>query len=906
MDFFKFFQKESAKPQSPEILNEQIRLVAYQNSASILFDTLSIDNIKNKNGGVQPQQPQPQQQQQQTPNKTMANGKGSQSPVKPRGKVEMLKEMMFGTVPMNFQGTTTKIHYLPENNQMLLTKLFTLNLQREETKPPTSPQSSSSSTNNNNTTNTGRPLTTIITPPSPASAAPLEEMKKSASSATLQDLSKQVEHAQAADPSCSSAKDSNSNSNSSTLTKDDTVADLKSNVPNVVKPTLTTSGGNLPTSSTSSPNKTTTTTTNTTTTNNLSSSTNNASTMRSRSSSTMGARVMPKSPLQSQPQIKKVTLALCIIFGPRNDSLTPVSEAVDNPISRFHQFIMTHFVYIDMRIKPIIKLLKNQIYSKFTQMKPSNHGSLSGFGLTEVNQIYREVEKFRQYIKDLYYAPRLEKPLWIDSLSHPSTKRQYFITFLDNLRDLLPLYNTPKTKFFLTTMISSILTYNLTWLANMLASCTNSTAYRCTADRCNTLYNYENQFINQMAEMVGYTGCLSPQCRNVKAQQRLSKLVLIAPKEDVAKKFLQVISYFWRSFELVINKNNINNLSNMYSGDDLGKPFIFDQSSNNNNNNNSNTAEHQQQGTPSSSSVPMGSSFNNNNQTFNNHNSHTPMKYSTMPPIYQHGNGTPSKSTPTSPPPSIPLPTTNFNIGSYDSTVPSFIHNLPRSMLGGYSTKYVSDQSILAVPKNDFFPQLVDDLRLWIDYHPFPSPVREFTAIIADTTKSSCELVVVSKENLWSDTNPITVNQTSYPDVKILKANFSEYVSSILNTIVHFWTIGMPPESCIIYLEDKLRELFVKTLRYHETLKHYITLNQPIPSTINLLPTGVNLNIPTIQSTLLATPLASPHASVTNFDAIKQSLSGDQILLESIYTYLVNCQKPEEPSTKSSPTTTND
>ncbi|KAF2076450.1 hypothetical protein CYY_002253 [Polysphondylium violaceum] len=875
MDFFKFFTKDTSQDEKKEefdLANDQIRFVVYQNSSTLLFDTLQADYLKNRaktagaNGNVA-HKSTGQAPQQQRP----VNGKPSpsQSQLPRIGKIDMLREMMFGTVPLNIAGTTTKIHYLPDSQQLLMTKLFTLNLKRDEKKSASNTPAASSAAS--------------------ASTAPPSPTMISETHSDQQHQQQPQHNSMNLDKSIGSTTSTNSNvSSASGLVHSASTTDLMSKE----KSSLT-----------SSTNSAQTTTTSTPTNHNLTPT--KESTNRLRSSSTL-ANQSPRSPL-SQPRVTKLTVAVCVIFGPKLEILKTIaskegtaansSSSGSNPngankntgnsnhhnniaVSNFHQFIITHFLIIDMRIKFIVKLLKNQLYSKFTSNGGS--GSIGGgggsqtFGIAEITQLYSEVEKFRQYIKDFYHAPRLEKPLWLDTLTSPSTKRQTFTILLENLRELLPIYNTPKSRFFLSNIITSILSYNLSWLTLSLAANEMTPSLRCNSESCNSEYSYQNQFLYQLSQIYGYTGCVQPACKNNhNRSNKLTKFILVSPKEDISKKFLQVISYFWRTFELIINKNYLKSFEDssihLYQEYEYNVNFSNGSSnssgstSNLNNSSSSNNVPHQP---PISHHLHLNNRLHNHfKDTSNQHHQHQHQQHQQQ-----------------------------YNIGSQNLNLPNYFFDLSRSLTGSFSNKYISDFCMMALPKDDFYPKLINDLRLWIDHHPFKSPIKESSAIVADLTKCKCDIIVCSKENVWNATNPVQIHGVSYPDVSVSSGIHSEYISSTLSSVIYFWTMGMPPEACIMYLEDKLRELFSKAVVFTDTCRYYQLIKQPIPASFNVFSNTTDsshIPIPASLLTPLATPRHSPQSSVSNFSTIinrtpVSAPNGDYQLLEQILYFTNN------------------
>ncbi|KYQ91848.1 hypothetical protein DLAC_07652 [Tieghemostelium lacteum] len=851
MDFFKFFQKDSESLKNKnEISNEQIRfIIQNQNSTGVLFDTFHIDNMKNaKSTGSKSVNSKTQTLHVNSTNgpSTTVNPKstigGGQSPLKQmvvnkNGRIEMLREMIFGTVPMNVQGTTTKIHYLHDSQQILLTKLFTLNFTKRLQKQIDLQNSNSSSVEsspNGSVNNYDK----LVNMPSHQSSNNLMDLGKESQ---LNGSKHNLTHSENGNSSSSSIRARSSSSSSS---------------PGTPNSSTNINGNKSPKGGT-----------------------NNTSTLI---------------PL-SQIKVSKLTVAMCLILGPSTsnqpqqqqqqqqqkvtnvDPLTyhtpTLNEEVKQQLSKFQQFIITHYLLIDLRIKCIVKLLKNLLYSRFTQISNSRSGSLSSFTITEANLLYTEIEKFRQHIKELYQAPRLEKPIWLDILTSPSTKRQTISIFLKNLSELLPIYNTPKSNFFISNLITNILSSNLTWLSTMIGTEPNQICYLCTSEKCNQMNLYQNQFLYQLSQMYGYNGCLS--CKNRQGNHKLSKCLIISPKEELNKKFLQIASYFWRSFELVVNRNFLNFKTQLYQQNDTIP--VDNQSSTSSMSSSLSLVnlENDVNLLNSTSSYSDHQHLNNNNS--NNHSLNIKL-------LNNHYNESMDQSN--------SAKNTDYIIGSQDlQGLPSYYFDLTRSLMGGYSLKYISDCYLLGLPNRqdpELIPRVIDDLRVWLDHHPFPQgTVRETQAIIADVSKCKCEVYVCSKDNIWNTSSPFVHNGHTYSDIKLTMNQHSEYISSILSSIVYFWTIGMPPESCMIYLEDQLRNLFNKTVVFNETLKYYASVNQPFPSSFNLFQNttpSTNIQLPSTVVSPISTPKHSPNTSMK----YQNEENGDMFILENIYTFLNN------------------
>jgi len=73
------------------------------------------------------------------------------------------------------------------------------------------------------------------------------------------------------------------------------------------------------------------------------------------------------------------------------------------------------------------------------------------------------VEEFKRAITDFITAPRLLRPIWLHVVTFPDERKAVLVNFLNQLKAVHEAVNRDATKP-LSTLISSVLTYNLAWM----------------------------------------------------------------------------------------------------------------------------------------------------------------------------------------------------------------------------------------------------------------------------------------------------------------------------------------------------------------------------------------------------------------------------------------------------------
>ncbi|XP_068258995.1 folliculin-interacting protein 2 isoform X2 [Nyctibius grandis] len=180
----------------------------------------------------------------------------------------------------------------------------------------------------------------------------------------------------------------------------------------------------------------------------------------------------------------------------------------------------------------------------------------------------------------------------------------------------------------------------------------------------------------------------------------------------------------------------------------------------------------------------------------------------------------------------LPLPRSN--------TVSSqCVKNFGRSLLGGYCHTYIPDLVLHGINNDEKLKQcLLGDL-LHAMHHPvLDEPIAEAVCIIADTDKWNVQ-VATSQRKMMD-------NMKLGKDVLV-----SSQVSSLLQSILQLYKLNVPADFCIMHLEDRLQEMYLKSKMLSEYLRGH--------TRVHVKELGIVLGIESNDLPLLAA-IASTHS----------------------------------------------
>ncbi|KAM7167957.1 folliculin-interacting protein 2 isoform 4-T5 [Macrochelys suwanniensis] len=180
----------------------------------------------------------------------------------------------------------------------------------------------------------------------------------------------------------------------------------------------------------------------------------------------------------------------------------------------------------------------------------------------------------------------------------------------------------------------------------------------------------------------------------------------------------------------------------------------------------------------------------------------------------------------------LPLPRSNI-ISS-----PS-VKNFGRSLLGGYCPTYMPDLVLHGISSDEKLKQwLPADLLHAVHYPVLDEPIAEAVCIIADTDKWNVQVATSQRKMMDS--------MKLGKDVLV-----SSQVSSLLQSILQLYKLNLPADFCIMHLEDRLQEMYLKSKMLSEYLRGH--------TRVHVKELGIVLGIESNDLPLLAA-IASTHS----------------------------------------------
>ncbi|XP_013084191.2 folliculin-interacting protein 2-like isoform X1 [Biomphalaria glabrata] len=223
----------------------------------------------------------------------------------------------------------------------------------------------------------------------------------------------------------------------------------------------------------------------------------------------------------------KCKLAIGILFG-------SYDEKDEENHNLFQSFFFSHFALIESHVEKLRSIVEKAYFNK-RNFLPS---------------IVEALDNFRDALYDLYMAPRLQEPVWLTLMPSNTYKTKLCEKFMKVFVNLVVKYDNKNCKFFMSTLLSAVLTQHLAWVATVTpADCIPSNTYldKHTAKWVDTLAKTHpyNPLWAQLGDLFGAIGF----------PLKISRTVVVGKKADVVKDFLYILSYFIRCSEIHENSD---------------------------------------------------------------------------------------------------------------------------------------------------------------------------------------------------------------------------------------------------------------------------------------------------------------------------------------------------------------
>ncbi|KAI0244820.1 hypothetical protein L0F63_001632 [Massospora cicadina] len=188
-------------------------------------------------------------------------------------------------------------------------------------------------------------------------------------------------------------------------------------------------------------------------------------------------------------------------------------------------FIYTHYSLLESRLHKLYWVARATILHSLGAARasqPPGPPPLSPYLLQNDPSLTHAVVQFQANLVDLYRAPRIQAPLWLDMLSFPNMRARCASSLISELAP------------FISTLLTSVLSYHLSWVPVVPAD-----FYKPETTKASLSYN---PLWAQLSDLYGNVGGLS----------RLTRTVVVGADGALVRRILFILSYFIRCNDVVL------------------------------------------------------------------------------------------------------------------------------------------------------------------------------------------------------------------------------------------------------------------------------------------------------------------------------------------------------------------
>ncbi|KAF9905675.1 Folliculin-interacting protein 1, partial [Lobosporangium transversale] len=212
-----------------------------------------------------------------------------------------------------------------------------------------------------------------------------------------------------------------------------------------------------------------------------------------------------------------------------------------NNNTRLREFVFSHFAVIETRLHQLQALCLELLLPVCRRLINAKAG-LSGSGhvrsipdLTRLSfqqdpRLQEAVSRLQQAIYQLYSAPRIQAPLWLNINTYPSKRASYSASFMTELIHLME--ESPASGQLVSEVISAVLSYHTSWVPTIAP--TDQSLIRANAQGA-----YDPLWA-QLSDLYGNIGTTS----------RISRTIVVGSNASFVRRLLYILSYFIRCNEV--------------------------------------------------------------------------------------------------------------------------------------------------------------------------------------------------------------------------------------------------------------------------------------------------------------------------------------------------------------------
>ncbi|KAL1778286.1 folliculin-interacting protein 2 isoform X2 [Sigmodon hispidus] len=232
--------------------------------------------------------------------------------------------------------------------------------------------------------------------------------------------------------------------------------------------------------------------------------------------------------------VRRKKIAISIIF-----SLCEREAAQQN----FQDFFFSHFPLFESHMNRLKSAIEKMLETRHWLRKIAESSLRVQF---YVSRLMEALGEFRGTIWNLYSVPRIAEPVWLTMMSGTLEKNQLCQRFLKEF--ILLIEQLSKNQFF-AALLTAVLTYHLAWVPTVMPvdhPPIKAFSEKRTSQSVNMLAKTHpyNPLWAQLGDLYGAIG--SP--------VRLTRTVVIGKQKDLVQRILYVLTYFLRCSELQENQ----------------------------------------------------------------------------------------------------------------------------------------------------------------------------------------------------------------------------------------------------------------------------------------------------------------------------------------------------------------
>ncbi|KAJ2959441.1 hypothetical protein NQZ79_g5074 [Umbelopsis isabellina] len=527
---------------------------------------------------------------------------------------------------------------------------------------------------------------------------------------------------------------------------------------------------------------------------------------------------------------RSIKYALAIVITLDNSENDPLLD-----------LIFSHFAVIENKLHQLqavaFKLLCNYFRrtsprqmqlsgpnSIFTQPPRRSRGSLpflSAHTFQNDLMLLDAVAKFKDSVCSLYNTPRVQEPLWLNMSTFSHRRPDYSYSLLRELTNLMDLYDNKAQNFLVSTTITAVLMYHLSWVPTIVPPEEN--------------------------------------------RSRMARTIVVGQQPAIVRRIIYVLSYFIRCNEVYDNMEVL--ATDVDSGSIFGRDFNMDDA----NNEMEDHIVKQLMGSSESKSINIPrrrgndssyaddisviSSIDNNSlmakagtqkHTRSASNAQMPVDLDSAAQTnavasaiaaasreLRQEKSLDEQSLPSSQSPSSNMLDSNL---CYPLSMPkSYIYHMEpditqakeygmpsapadklfaksygRSLMAGYCNSYKSDFVLMGLPNNSFIDALESDMQETLTQYSLSNATTEAVCVVIDTNTSRCR--ALQQRSFEVD----QANEAESRKDEWRNIHMSNLVHQMLNDVKRKFQGGVSPEECICHLEDQMQLMYLRSTMLQE------------------------------------------------------------------------------------------